>query len=278
MPPAIANVPEYESVEYWDRKYLLNERPFEWLLPPHVLGQEIHSILNNYPENASILHIGSGNSQLSFYLKDVIQNAERIHNLDFSQTALDWGMKTEARTNPENSRMEWIKASLTDIRSLLSVCEHQQYSIVVDKSTADSIACGPEVDIDIDFPLISSPTIDMSKDSQASYVLPLQVLAINLAYITKPGATWISLSYSQKRFDILNEDLNNNDQEYVDPALHDQGFPDVKQLWRLEKSVAIETAEEYKSNGSIVHRPKAEHYMFILQRTHVPVYLKLDAV
>jgi hypothetical protein len=273
---SIAVPPEYDSVEYWEDKYKSSDRPFEWLLPPHVLESEFQSSLKRYPPNPLILHIGPGNSQLSFYLRKSTENPELIHNLDFSQTALDWGSETEAAQFPsQQKRMKWMKGSLTDIRSLLNVCEHEQYSIIVDKSTTDSISCGYEVDIDISFPLTSSPTTPAhSNNPKTSYVLPLQVLAINLAYICKPGATWIVVSYSKKRFDVLCTDLTDNDKEFVDPALYEQGFPDVKKLWRIENSTIIETAEKHRKNGSVVHRPKAEHYMFILRRTDTPVYLR----
>lgn len=273
-----SDAPEYDTVEYWENKYKSTDRPFEWLLPPHVLGDEFQSSLKRYQSNHPlVLHIGPGNSQLSFYLRNSIEDPEQIHNLDFSQTALDWGVETEdARFPDQQKRMKWMRASLTDIRSLLTVCEREQYSIIVDKSTSDSIACGYDVDIDIDFPLSTTPTTIHSNHPKTSYVLPLQVLAINLAYICKPGATWIALSYSQKRFDILYTDLTDDDKEYVDPALHRQGFPDVKKIWTLESSSTIETAEEHtRTNGSIVHRPKAEHYMFILRRTQTPVYLRI---
>jgi hypothetical protein len=55
------------------------------------------------------------------------------------------------------------------------------WDLIIDKSTADAISCGPLID-DIE---------------------PINVLCNNMAEVTKKGTRWISISYSPTRFSFL---------------------------------------------------------------------------
>jgi hypothetical protein len=55
------------------------------------------------------------------------------------------------------------------------------WDLIIDKSTADAISCGPLID-DIE---------------------PINVLCNNMAEVTKKGTRWLSISYSPTRFSFL---------------------------------------------------------------------------
>jgi hypothetical protein len=291
--------PSYDDVEYWDKKYKDHERPFEWLLPPHILDDEIKSALKEYgAEKPNILHIGSGSSLMSFALRGIVDDPTTIHNVDFSKEALEWGSQTEESvidferrraitSGMENAispklskRMKWIQASLLSLDSILKFCKPSSYAIFIDKSTSDSISCGDDEKVDSSFPLRTEPnkhctTVSEDDNMHAKFSAhPLHIMSIYLAYLAQPGAIWIALSYSQYRFDILDPNLENDEEAYLQPELLQQGFPDTKLLWKLENITAIETAEEHQGDNGLVHRPKAFHYMFQLRRTDVQLQMR----
>ena len=57
------------------------------------------------------------------------------------------------------------------------------WDLIIDKSTADAISCGPLIDS----------------------IEPLQILLNNLAQVTKKGTRWISISYSATRFSHIEQ-------------------------------------------------------------------------
>jgi EEF1A lysine methyltransferase 4 len=178
--------------------------------------------------------------------------------------------------------MKWLQASLLDTESILNAgCEPNSYSLVVDKGTADSIACGNEFEVRFPFAL-SSPDSPPDNSLVAAdaptelFVHPLHILALNLALVTIPGALWISFSYSESRFRFLELDTIEGageeeiqDDEALPAVLLHHGFPDPRRYWELEFSVVVETAKMQQDSDSVVHPPEALHYMFVLRRTDV---------
>jgi hypothetical protein len=292
-----ANPPPYALESYWDDKYRKNQQPFDWLVPPSCLETEISDFLKSCFElKPKIAHIGCGTSLLSFNLRNVVRNPEDVHNLDFSAPALEWGQSLEDRfvrlekeqdnqqARIETSipkygqKMKWIQSSLLSLDSVQSTLQTSYYSLVVDKSCSDSIACGDDVEIPATYPLIT-PSMKFEHVSGNGLaetrfthdIYPLQILAIHLAYITLPGAAWIALSFSPGRFDFLTPGLCETHEEAVPSELLKQGFPDPGSLWSIERKVTVEGVEEHAGNGQVVHRPKPLHYLFTLRRTDVAV-------
>lgn len=95
--------------------------------------------------------------------------------------------------------MRWDAVDLLDYRCLLQRCQKNTYSVVIDKSTADSIACADDRDVPIPYPVHSHPPGPCTSRRRMH---PLVVLAINLALVSRPGAHWICLSYSDDRFGL----------------------------------------------------------------------------
>lgn len=215
--------------------------------------------------------------------------------------------------DPSDSQyMRWASANLLSHTSLLDVCNPNAYSVIVDKSTSDSIACSEDVCVPLPYPVgtISDerPTSRLSQSSEPIH--PLHILAIHLALLAKPGARWISLSYSEDRFPFLyppihaldqpntttaaegppgeaspkvssdQEEASESDDEFDDlddipQEFIDSGLPDPSKLWELEAKYEIEVPPPPAPHtNEVVHRPKVLHWVYVLQRTDVGVFVR----
>ncbi|PSN72787.1 hypothetical protein BS50DRAFT_482795 [Corynespora cassiicola Philippines] len=291
MPP---QPPSFGSQQYWDNRFTSNSHPFEWLEAPNALDPYLVAALNQASEpQPQVLHIGCGTSLLSYHLRAHVDNPVQIHNVDYSKVAVEVGKKREIdiydkteestlSSTPQDkgsTHMRWSSADLLDHSSLLQACDPSAYSIIVDKSTSDSIACADDVYVPLPYhigtraPRRRSTALTKSTEP----IHPLHILAIHLALVAKPGAKWISLSYSMDRYPfedaILDEDLDNIPQKVID-----SGLPDPATLWRLEGKYEIEVPpqESPQGNGAAftTHRPKVLHWVYVLVRTDVEVFVR----
>jgi hypothetical protein len=271
--------PSYGSQEYWNERFISESEPFEWLEAPDVLDPFLLDALSNDEEShPKLLHIGCGTSMLSCHLRTLVNAPDQIHNLDYAPAAIELGRKREQELcntdeNPTNgTSMSWDAVDLLSHKSLLNACKPGTYSIIVDKSTSDCIACS-------DDPPISLPySIDISLDAPTSSSIhttpepihPLHVLAVHLALITKPAARWVSLSYSDDRFPFVDGLFSSRP--------HVDGFPDTGTLWKLLDKREVESKEQQVVDvsvaGTITYRPKVSHWVYVMQRTEVPLFVR----
>jgi hypothetical protein len=243
MPPA---PPSFGSQEYWDKRFTANPTPFEWLEAPTVLDPYIvHALRETGLSDPQLLHIGCGTSLLSYQLRAHVREPGQVHNLDYSDVAIKLGQKREVeistaetpasgvnaqQRNPTmngtsvkprqgtvelpntsasspSSYMRWSSANLLDHTSLLQVCQTSAYSIVVDKSTSDSIACSDDLYVPLPYHVMatSAESTETVVTESPEPLHPLHVMAVHLALVTKPGGRWISLSYSMDRYPFLQQ-------------------------------------------------------------------------
>ncbi|ORY13708.1 hypothetical protein BCR34DRAFT_255451 [Clohesyomyces aquaticus] len=350
----LPKAPSFGSSEYWNARFTSNPNPFEWLEAPNSLDPYlVEALKNSNEEEPEVLHIGCGTSLLSYHLRAHVKSPRHIHNLDYSDVAIEVGRKREVdifaseheqeaeslgndvnqnssstTTDDTDSRktaartelavigsseplyMRWSSANLLSHSSVLKVCQPASYSIVVDKSTSDSIACSEDVYIPLPYPVRTSKMIEIppAKASRSSEPIhPVHMLALHLALVTKPGGKWISLSYSSDRFPFLPghvpgrfesdpspskspastsvtsteeedfEDGLDDNLDEISQQVLDQGFPHPGGLWRLEGKYEIEVPEPHNLvNGGEVHRPKILHWVYILARTDVELIAMSD--
>ncbi|KAF2197496.1 hypothetical protein GQ43DRAFT_466372 [Delitschia confertaspora ATCC 74209] len=328
----MAPPPAFGSQAYWDNRFTYNPSPFEWLEPPKILDAHLVAALEACrDENPQILHIGCGTSLLSFHLRAHVNRPSQIHNLDYSEVAIEVGKKREqevfrdeqsrkrsheafedqdqdsepaespdikkrqtnsraASLSPSaspslsnqrspklpTSHMHWSFADLLSPSSLLSVCQPSTYSLIVDKSTSDSISCADDIVVPLPYPFYtptSNPPPSKTHLISREPVHPLHVLAIHLALVIKPGGRWIALSYSEDRFPFLrprHEDSGDCDDVEAIPNEHlEHGLPDPGGLWKLERKDVIEVQEKQKDGST--HRPKIQHFVYVLVRTEMPL-------
>lgn len=278
--------PSYGSQEYWNKRFATEREPFEWLGAPDVLDPYLRDALHsNIDPKPEVLHIGCGTSNLSYHLRTIVNEPERVHNLDYSEVAIDIGRKREQELCTEerfedqqvtsgatSESMCWDAVDMLDHQSFLRICKPGAYSIIMDKSTSDSISCCDDVHIQLPYTIdiwSGSPT-SMDLRSSPERIHPLHILAVHMAVATKPGARWIALSYSNDRFPFVDGLYSSRP--------HISGFPDTGQLWKLlDKREVQEPGKDSVDRldgGRVVHRPRSTHWVYILQRTEVPLFVR----
>jgi hypothetical protein len=159
--------PSYGVQEYWDDRFRREVEPHDWLQGASILDTEIAEALAACETpNPQILHIGGGTSELSFNLRMLVKDPRQVHNADFSAEAIAWGIareksffgfewdqdfcdeaEEEGYAKPKNApqlqmeMMRWTQTSLLDLKSVISTCKPDAYSVVVDKTCCDAVAC-----------------------------------------------------------------------------------------------------------------------------------------
>ncbi|KAF2255595.1 hypothetical protein BU26DRAFT_412777 [Trematosphaeria pertusa] len=303
MPPA---PPSFGSREYWEKRFTSNSNPFEWLEAPTALDPYLVAALKETTEpELELLHIGCGTSLLSYHLRAHVPNPEHIHNLDYSEVAIEVGRKRERQTSkspppdaqePRSaSYMRWSAANLLDYSSLLEACKPSAYSIIVDKSTSDSIACSEDLVVPLPYHITATPNPASNPNLTESPepLHPLHILGVHLALLTKPKARWISLSYSMDRYPFIplppptplparsgTGDASTPAYE-SEPIPTPTGFPDPSTLWTLIGKYDIEVPQPQSPSGSngstTTHRPKVMHWVYVLERTNVKVFARRES-
>lgn len=299
--------PSFGSRQYWDDRFTSNSNPFEWLEAPTSLDPFLIDVLSETTDQTpEILHIGCGTSLLSYHLRAHVQHPNQIHNLDYSEVAIQVGKKRELeifnaeqnisqgvdregtssdesdnekailndQANKTTSKgveevesngassiacMRWSSANLLSHSSLLNACRPSTYSVIVDKSTSDSIACADDIYVPLPYPVCVSHHASSQISWSTEPVHPIHILAIDLALVAKPKARWIALSYSNDRFPFLDctldegtvpnsiaelaselasaeldgfDDELDDDLDDIPKDMIDKGLPDPKTLWR----------------------------------------------
>jgi hypothetical protein len=270
--------PSFGSRAYWNERFATNTDPFEWLEAPNALDVHIVDALDATPTpKPELLHIGCGTSLLSYHLRSHVDEPRQIHNLDYSDVAIEVGKIREQEIYQDPRKdignaacMRWDAVDLLDYKSLTRVCNRAAYSVLVDKSTSDSIA---DVLVPLPYPLAarSYEPLDPESVKTPELIHPLVVMAVNLALVTKPGARWIALSYSSDRF------------HFLDPSAKDvmpQGiaFPHPSDLWHVVDKREVDEADWQVRNenraDAVTHRPKVCNFVYTLERTHLPLFIR----
>ncbi|KAH7114485.1 hypothetical protein B0J11DRAFT_444940 [Dendryphion nanum] len=280
--------PAFGSQQYWNARFTSNPNPFEWLHPPDSLDLYLENAVQVAKEECpKILHIGCGTSLLSYHLRNHVNDPELIHNLDYSQVAIDAGREREmdlcaneeeskqGSTNlPDIKSMRWSAADLLNYSSLLGVCDRGTYSIIVDKSTSDSIACADDINVPLPYPVNTFPLTSPLEESLEP-VDPLHILAVHIALLAKPKARWLCLSYSTDRYPFLQNSYTiSQDTKFDLDNISATGFPDPAKLWKIVARDEIEVLQtEGEAGTDITHRPKIVDWMYVLERTDVPLYV-----
>ncbi|ETI22363.1 hypothetical protein G647_06437 [Cladophialophora carrionii CBS 160.54] len=291
----------FDLEAYWEHRFTASQTPFEWLtsidVTASILQREIGNALNDgngrFDESGpSILHIGCGTSGLSLRLRDYVRRPVDVHNVDFSQQAVELGQQREkecfgngalsgagigdeVRGNQSDTNTSWMRWSNVDLLSLhgvLSLTDEGtiRYDFIIDKSTSDAIACGDDVDF--------LPTsIDHGGVQRVTKMHPVEVLAMHLAAVTVMGGRWIVISYSAERFWFLED----NPKRHTDllsqgnTGQQSGGKVEPGNYWRLDRKEPIAASEAGNTPYDNVHRPQIHHWLYVLVRTMVPFQARL---
>lgn len=191
-----------------------------------------------------------------------------VVNTDFAEQAVERGRQTESAKKGE---VRWEKMDLLNWRDIESLRDETEagvgkiFDFVVDKSTSDAISCGPGVPFSQETLTCSPeefhPLIPLCVAKAPSKILtldPLEVLALHLASLVRPGGLWVALSYSSHRFPFL-----------VSPTerrLGSQDLVDVAGYWAVDVVKEVDTPSGWGKQGN-VFAPDIKHHLYIFRRT-----------
>ncbi|KAF7721086.1 hypothetical protein EC973_005426 [Apophysomyces ossiformis] len=167
------NAVPFHEKEYWQNRFE-NENHFEWLLSWSTLDVVVRQYLNPHEP---ILHLGCGNSNLAFDLAD--SGYTHVVNVDYVEAVIDhMKEKTREKLNAAYDQIEWYTGDcLDDLSFLLERSPKREgFSVVLDKSLCDTIACGDD-----------------------NHQTGQQTLAQRVMEITRPQGVWITVSFSSER-------------------------------------------------------------------------------
>ncbi|KAG7567068.1 hypothetical protein FFLO_01194 [Filobasidium floriforme] len=284
MPPT--KPPAFSDLAYWDNRFSTTSTPFDWLVSANALDSlVVASIRSSSRERCKILHIGCGSSELSSRLGELAGTRENIWNTDYSRVVIEQGRAIEEKLDARppktgheevSGRMNWTVLDLLSEESITAFraeTKSESFDLIVDKSTSDAISCGP------DLPLPDSDASISSRSAHPILLHPLELLALNLARLTRPGGRWICISYSSDRFEFLHQGTSSRTQSGNDGSTLRE--LEASRYWRLEhkEEIEVETHSERAVDAGIpeggvtarmpVFRPKQVNYSYILVRTDV---------
>jgi hypothetical protein len=292
-----SRAPSFGQRQYWEDRYTTNSKPYDWLNESNVLDEQLDTALKIcQAPSPRILHIGCGNSDLSFELRFKVRDPGQIHNVDFSQVVIDWGREKErgmfdsrwdddvgesSKNNaPSMPMMKWDEVDLLSIQSVISSCSLACYSIVLDKSTCDSLACTSTTEISIPYFLYTDNDgngdagsfldIDVSYTGTANAV---QLLAVHLALVTAPQAQWIAYSYSSTRFWFLDAESSQTVEGNQGLVPLHPGLPHPKDLWTLVRRQSVN--KQYGNRGETTATDAGDtHFLYVMKRTATPLKIR----
>ncbi|KAK3693302.1 S-adenosyl-L-methionine-dependent methyltransferase [Podospora appendiculata] len=158
---------DFDKQSYWHKRFS-TEASFEWLVPSAEFMPLLDPYLAQLPSSAPILHLGIGTSDLHTHIRK--RGFENLTNIDYEPLAIDRGCQLEQDAFG-NVRMKYLVADATQL-DLGST----KYDLVVDKGTADAIACGGDEAV--------------------------AAMTRGVAECLAEGGVWVSLSYSAWRYEI----------------------------------------------------------------------------
>ncbi|CRG92084.1 hypothetical protein PISL3812_09139 [Talaromyces islandicus] len=265
----IKGAPDYDDAAFWDKKFVTGQDVGEWLNPGDALLDaaishlEQSQVISGGSQRIKprLLHLGPGISALGSKLCDAfVQRGWRgdgIVNVDFSSEAVRLGRKLEEQKDEPANVMHWVQADLCSwdqVSSSVSL-PFAPVGVVVDKSTSDAIATSasrtfhssPGRDaIDSTLPAVSPVVQEILYQTQEEQLTlaPVELLALHLASITQKGALWLSLSYSNTRFD---------------------GFAHLPAYWEIVKRTPLKAPSGQTASASAMV-PEVFHWVYVLQR------------
>ncbi|PLB54033.1 hypothetical protein P170DRAFT_469503 [Aspergillus steynii IBT 23096] len=209
----LTGTPDYDDPQYWDTKFATGRDVGEWLNPGESLVDAVVSDLetrSSFAVDATprVLHLGPGISKLGLKLRDAFTKRQwpgnGIVNVDFSAEAVRLGREAESKEDASHA-MHWLRADLRSWDDMSALSSLGPFDVILEKSTSDAIATGPSPCFSPETaPADICPTVRrILEHNGVTTMSPVELLGLHLAALTRPGATWATLSYSAMRFDNL---------------------------------------------------------------------------
>ncbi|TBU34769.1 hypothetical protein BD311DRAFT_294473 [Dichomitus squalens] len=269
--------PDYELQSYWKARFE-NESDFEWLgdgsdtILPHLrahLTDPRVSARSSPSRPARLLHIGAGTSSLSERIRELYHDVygaqvdERaIVNTDFAENLVAREReKAEAAFAVGRSRtgMQWVCANLLKWGELEAALQPEEerhtFDLVVDKSTSDAISCGEDVSYSNPDPSIHPALNEIlaAQGGKKISISPVELLAVHLASLVRPGGLWVGLTFSPHRFPFLASLEERRDTRHSHAATY----------WTIDEVVTVDAPTGMEGSA---YAPVVQHYIFLLRR------------
>ncbi|KEQ69652.1 hypothetical protein M436DRAFT_15308, partial [Aureobasidium namibiae CBS 147.97] len=248
--------PSFGDLEYWNTRFT-KEDTFEWLADFAVLEPWLKQAIaerSGCKSRPQVLHIGCGSSALSLQVRDLVDSPTQIHNVDYSDVVIERNRQRENEMlrslGVQSEPCRWSNLDLLSVSQILDF-GGPEYDVIIDKSTSDAISCAADVSVRLPYCVNAISSGRISHQTEVT-VYPLDILAVHLAYLARPGCSWIVLSYSASRFSYLKDEVAT------------EGLPRPGELWNLERHEKIEQPPD---PNDTVHRPPVMHHLYVLRRT-----------
>ncbi|KAF4464027.1 methyltransferase 13 [Fusarium albosuccineum] len=158
---------DFDKQSYWHKRFA-TEKAFEWLLPSADFMPLVEPVLKRLdPATARILHIGFGTSDLQNHFRS--RGFRNVLNVDYEPLAIERGRDLETQAFGD-VQMRYAVQDATQLAL------KEQFDLIIDKSTVDAISCAGET--------------------------PLRRMMAGIRSRLADGAVWVSLSYSDTRFNL----------------------------------------------------------------------------
>ncbi|KAI9631807.1 uncharacterized protein MKK02DRAFT_21295 [Dioszegia hungarica] len=286
-------VSDFSSSEYWSTRFE-KERSFEWLASSKALGPVVLDLVKELVRSRSsvpaaavsaapkrpigpneedppinILHFGCGTSTLGPYLARLLQtehiNAQVVDADYVAESIVAAGpalprsaaWQSARASGSEGSEVEvpLISLDVLDLGQLKDTAPAGGWDLLVDKSTADAISCGPSL----------PRQRGQGGEEEEDLVEPIHILCDNLASVTRTGGRWLCISYSSSRFDHLG------------PITHGPGAEsasDSSSAWRLVSKIPVDgaytgepsTLSDGNGGKRVVYAPETNVWAYVLER------------
>jgi hypothetical protein len=192
-------------------------------------------------------------------------------------------MPRSSAAYPPPSSTDSSADDCSDVREEEGEDGENGWDVLLDKSTADAISCGPDIPLSLSLSPASSSYVpshgndtpdDTDSPPDAPLVEPIIALCHNLARATRKGGRWLCISYSSTRFDHLST-LPRHSSGEGDKDGDDEGQQAGEPGWRLiSKSPVDGFADTPPSNtqnvtgkqGAVVYAPQVNVWAYVLER------------
>ncbi|KAK4202884.1 hypothetical protein QBC40DRAFT_251581 [Triangularia verruculosa] len=164
---------DFEKVEYWHKRFT-TERSFEWLTSSSAFFAILEPLLTPLPPSSTVLHLGSGTSDLHVYFRRHCSQLQTI-NMDYEPLALERGKEMEMREFGDVK----MGYQVQDVTMPFELGPEQMGKVrmVIDKSTVDAVSCGGDESV-----------IKMAERIHET--------------LDKEEGVWVTLSFSDSRFEM----------------------------------------------------------------------------
>jgi SAM-dependent methyltransferase len=157
---------DFEKQSYWHDRFA-QETEFEWLISSSDFLSICKPYISHLASDARILQLGFGTSDLQNHLR--ADGFTNVTNVDYEPLAIQRGHENEKKAFGD-VRMKYEVGDATQLR-----VGEEAYDLVLDKSTVDAVSCGGAE--------------------------PFQRMMEGVRSCLRQNGIWLSLSYSQWRFD-----------------------------------------------------------------------------